>query len=73
MSFADPAPPHFHDEYADVEALVSIETLAVLAGRLSARALSLVTEWAGLHWDELGAAWAKASEFEPVDRIDPLA
>lgn len=72
MYFADHGPPHFHAEYADAEALMSIETLAVFAGRLPARALSLVTEWAELHQDELRAAWAKASELEPVDRIDPL-
>ena len=72
MYFADHAPPHFHAEYADTEALINIETLATFAGRLPPRALSLVTEWAELHQDELRAAWAKASELVPVDRIDPL-
>ena len=72
MYFADHAPPHFHAEYADAEAPRGIETLAIFAGQLPARALTLVTEWAGLHQDELRAAWAKASELEPVDRIDPL-
>ena len=72
MYFADHAPPHFHAEYAGMEALISIETLATFAGRLPPQALSLVTEWAGLHQDELRAAWANASELKPVDRIDPL-
>lgn len=68
MYFADHAPPHFHAEYADAEALIGIETLAVFAGRLSARALSLVTEWAGLHQDELRAAWAKRTRARRPDR-----
>ena len=72
MYFADHAPPHFHAEHADTEALINIETLATFAGGLPPRALSLVTEWAELHQDELRAAWAKASELVPVDRIDPL-
>ena len=72
MYFADHAPPHFHAEYAGTEALISIETLATFAVGLPPQALSLVREWAGLHQDELRAAWAKASKLEPVDRIDPL-
>lgn len=58
MYFADHAPPHFHAAYADAEALISIETLEIFEGRLPVRALSLVTEWAGMHQDELRAAWA---------------
>ena len=44
MYFADPGPPRSYAEYADAEALMSIETLALFAGRLPAGALSLVTE-----------------------------
>ena len=72
MYFADHAPPHLHAEHAGQEDLISIETLAIFAGRLPPRALTLVNEWAGLHQDEFRAAWAWASELEPADRIDPL-
>ncbi|MBE3065770.1 MAG: DUF4160 domain-containing protein [Spirochaetes bacterium] len=34
MFFLDHAPPHFHAEYAEHEALVTIETLEVLRGQL---------------------------------------
>lgn len=44
MYFDDHDPSHFHVEYAEDEAVVSIETLAVIAGRLRPRALGLVTE-----------------------------
>ncbi len=72
MYFADHAPPHFHAEYADAEALISIETLATFAGRLPPRALGLVTEWASLHQEELRNAWKKAHHLESPGRIDPL-
>ena len=72
MYFADHAPPHFHAEYADTEALISIETLAAFAGRLPPKAPRLVTEWARLHQDDLRAAWASASDLKPVDGIEPL-
>ncbi len=44
MYFNDHAPPHFHAFYGENEALISITTLAVLAGRLPPRAMGLVTE-----------------------------
>ena len=34
MYFDDHDPSHFHVEYAEDEAVISIETLAVIAGRL---------------------------------------
>ena len=72
MYFADHAPPHFHAEYGDAEALISIETLATFAGRLPPRALGIVTEWAALHQNELRDAWRKASNLESVEKINPL-
>ena len=54
--YDDHNPPHFHAEYGGYEVLVDIGTLAVLSGKLPARALGMVTEWASLHQDELRAA-----------------
>lgn len=48
MYFDDHDPPHFHAEYAEEEAIISIDTLAVIAGRLRPRAVGLVAEWAAL-------------------------
>lgn len=72
LYFGDHAPAHFHAEYGEFEAVVAIETLAVVAGSLPPRALGLVTEWALLHQQELSAAWDRAQNLEPVGRIDPL-
>jgi hypothetical protein len=49
MYFDDHLPPHFHAEYADYEAVVSIDMLAVIAGKLPARAMGMLVEWALLH------------------------
>jgi hypothetical protein len=49
MFYHDHPPPHFHVRYGGQRAIVDIRTLAVLQGRLSPRALGLVTEWAALH------------------------
>ena len=48
MYFADHAPPHFHAEYAEHEARIAIESLAVISGKLPPRAMGLVAEWATL-------------------------
>ena len=72
MYFGDHHPPHFHAEYGEHEAIVAVDTLAVIAGRLPPRAMGLVSEWASSHQQELSAAWRKAEHLEPVGRIDPL-
>ena len=72
MYFGDHDPPHFHAEYAEDRAVISIETLAIVGGRLPPRALGLVAEWAALHQEELRQAWRKAKSLEPVGKIDPL-
>jgi hypothetical protein len=45
----DHGPPHFHAIYGEQEALIAIENLSVLEGKLSPRVLGLVIEWATLH------------------------
>lgn len=72
MFFADHNPPHFHAEYAGREAVIDIETLAVISGKLSPRAMGLVAEWAILHQAELLQAWQKAKALESPGKIDPL-
>lgn len=72
MFFGDHAPPHFHAEYGDQEALISIKTLGVIGGRLPPRVMGMVVEWAALHQEELLEAWERASSLEPIGTIDPL-
>lgn len=49
MFYDDHPPPHFHVRYGSQKAIVAIEALALLDGRLSPRALGMVMEWAALH------------------------
>ena len=65
-------PPHFHVRYAGQKALIAIETVAVLRGSLSPRALALVTEWATLHQAELMEDWALARGEAQLNPIAPL-
>ena len=46
MYYDDNAPPHFHVRYGEQKAIVAIESLAVIQGKLSPKALGLVMEWA---------------------------
>lgn len=66
MFFDDHTPPHFHAPYSEHEALIAIRTLAVISGRLPARALGLVAEWALRHQDEFLSLWVKAKTLERV-------
>ena len=72
MYYADHDPPHFHVRYAGQKALIAIETLAVLRGSLSPRALALVTEWATMHRAELIEDWALARQESQLNPIAPL-
>ena len=72
MYYNDHTPPHFHVRYGMQKAVVGIDPLALLAGRLSPKTLGLVLEWAALHQAELMANWELARQQAPLNRIDPL-
>jgi hypothetical protein len=72
MFFDEHPPPHFHALYGEYEALININTLAIIWGNLPGRALGLVVEWASLHQAELGVLWEKARKSEPLGKIEPL-
>jgi hypothetical protein len=72
MYFADHFPAHFHAEYGEYEALITIEEVGVIAGGLPSRAFALVREWALLHQAELAALWNKAQQLELLTKIEPL-
>jgi hypothetical protein len=72
MYYDDHPPPHFHVYYGDAEAQVAIDTLAVLRGRMSNRALNLAREWAEQHRDELMDNWNRAAKHQVLNPIPGL-
>jgi hypothetical protein len=73
MYFEDHPPPHFHAFYGDQEAVIDIESLRVLRGKVSPRAYGLIAEWGTLRRAELRRAWDQASLPGPIDPIEPLS
>lgn len=72
MYFDEHPPPHFHALYGEYEALININTLGIISGKLPGRALGLVMEWASLHQFELNELWERARRSEPLGKIEPL-
>lgn len=70
--FGDHLPRHFHARYGGSSAKVEIDSLSIVDGKLPARALALVTEWATLHQQELRDAFDRAANMQPPGKIDPL-
>jgi hypothetical protein len=58
--------------YVENEALINIDTLAVVRGELPRRALALVLEWAVTHRDELRRDWELARSGRTPMPIAPL-
>jgi hypothetical protein len=72
MFFGDHNPPHFHARYGDEKVAIEIETLRILEGDLSPRALGLVIEWAAQHKNELLENWELAKNNQAPRKIEPL-
>lgn len=72
MFFDDHEPPHFHAEYGEFKAQISIDTLEILNGSLPNRALSLVIEWAVIHRNELREDWNLCVRRQQPIKIQPL-
>ncbi len=70
--YNDNAPPHFHASYAGHVAVIDIEMLSLIHGKLPARALGLVIEWAFLHQQELSVAFEQAAHLQTPSKIKPL-
>lgn len=58
--------------YGDQQAIIAIETFAILEGDLSPRVLGLVVEWARAHREELALNWERARQLESLTRVAPL-
>jgi Domain of unknown function (DUF4160) len=72
MYYNDHGPPHFHARYGDMEIRVNIENGAIISGKLTARAESLVLEWWEKKREELLLDWQYAKERKPLNKIEPL-
>ncbi len=72
MFFDDHDPAHFHVEYAEYKAVVAIESLNVIRGRLPRRAQELVLEWARLHQQDLMEDWELCRSKQSPKKINPL-
>lgn len=66
----DHNPPHFHVSYNEYTAIIDIEGLWILQGKLPPRVHSLVIEWANIHKQELQS---NRESMERHDRIVPIA
>ncbi|MCE2721333.1 MAG: DUF4160 domain-containing protein [Dolichospermum sp.] len=72
MYYNDHPPPHFHVRYNQQKAIIDIETLSILEGKISPRILGLVIEWAAIHKTELMQNWELARLQVPLEPITPL-
>lgn len=70
--YNDHPPPHFHVRYNQQKALIDIENLSIIEGKLSPRILGLVIEWAAIHKAELLENWKLARLNTPLMPIPPL-
>lgn len=72
MYYNDHPPPHFHVRYNQQKAIIDLETLSIIQGKLTPRILGLVIEWAAIHKAELLANWQQARQQNPLEKIEPL-
>jgi Domain of unknown function (DUF4160) len=72
MFYDDHNPPHFHAQYGEFKAIIGINDFALLEGKLPAKTLGLVVEWAVIHQEELMMNWELMKEKKPMQKIDPL-
>jgi len=72
MYFEDHNPSHFHVRYNNFRAVISINNLMLVEGKLPARVLGLVMEWAELHKKELLENWDMVQKTGKYFKIEPL-
>lgn len=65
----DHLPPHFHAIYGEYVGVIDINTLEMIEGDLSNRALKLVKEWASKHQQSLMNMW-NTKEFIKLEGLE---
>jgi len=64
--------PHIHVQYGEQNAVISIPSGEILAGRIKPAKLKLVQAWIEIHRDDLMADWKLAVDGQKVFKIQPL-
>ena len=72
MYFNEHNPPHFHAEYGEYKALININSMGIVSGKLPSRVLGMVVEWASMNQSQLKREWNKARNMESLGKISPL-
>ena len=72
MRYREKHGPHFHVEYAEYRAEISILDGTILGGNVPNRAYNLVLEWLALHRQELQENWERIQQGQSILPIDPL-
>ena len=72
MRYREKHDPHFHVEYAEYRAEISMQDGSILGGNLPNRAYRLVIEWMALHRQELKDNWEQIRNGQAVLPIAPL-
>lgn len=72
MYFNEHNPPHFHAEYNEFKAAISIQTLSLIEGKLPPKVMSLVVEWAQESQEELFENWNSIQKDGRYHKIKPL-
>lgn len=73
MFYNEHNPPHFHARYGSHKTVIDIRSLSVIEGKLPARALGMVIEWASQHQSELLENWERARNEQVPSKIAPLS
>ncbi|MBK7359785.1 MAG: DUF4160 domain-containing protein [Saprospiraceae bacterium] len=71
MYYNEHNPPHFHVEYQDFTAVISIED-GMVKGEMPRKQLNLIFEWLDLHKSELIYNWELSQLRKSLNKIEPL-
>lgn len=72
MYFDEKHGPHFHAEYAEHRAQISVLNGKLLGGNLPPRVLRMTSEWRVLHRAELLENWERARAKQKLNWIEAL-
>ena len=72
MYYDDHYPAHFHAYYGEFEAIIDINNIALIRGKLPPRVLALVVEWSAKNQLALADNWNLARNRMPLKDIAPL-
>ena len=72
MNFREHNPPHFHAIYGEDEAIIGINDLKTIEGKLPRRIKAAVLEWADEHREELLHNWNLSQSGKLPQKINPL-